>query len=376
MHIPALPAGQDAERARWHLGGLVTIAAAAEDTNGSLAVVEERAACGYSTPPHVHRREDETLFVIEGTLEYTIDGTSATATTGDAVFLPRGLPHNFTVISDQAHFLVIITPGGFERFFAQVSPPASAQRLPSATEHPRADPIHMARSAAALDTTVFGIPSDRDAQALIAAGLAGTLTTLSEITGAYRVIEDAVAGAGPLPSQLDALAGRLVEVASTRLSEHPVHARSLILLGILAERAGRDLRIKVPELVKAVRPDWPEATALAAAYLFAHFPSDAAVIESALGATVLSEPDLGRLRRCLAQPDFASRESLDQLGRVWPSPTMWTLGPAERDLDRRWRAALQLTAETVAALWHSETTALLAFMGAKAEHMVERSCDA
>jgi quercetin dioxygenase-like cupin family protein len=373
MPSSAVPSGHHPERARSHLGGLVTIRTAAEDTNGSLAVVEERAARGYTTPPHVHRREDEVLFVIAGTVEYTVDGVAATASAGEGVFLPRGVPHNFTVLSGQAHFLVIVTPGGFERFFSQVSPPASAPHPPAAAGHPHADPVRMAASAAELGTTVLGTPGDRGEQALAAVALAATSGALAEITGAYRVIEDVVAGPGPLPSGLDALAEGLTAVACNRLSRHPVHARSLILLGILAERATAALTIQVPELLDAVRPDWPEPTALAAAYLLAHFPAHAAVIEDAFTRTVLAGPDRGRLRRCLASPDFTSSESLDLLGRVWPSPATWSLDPAERDLDQRWRATLALTPETAAQLWQSETAALLAFMGAKAEHAVERA---
>lgn len=351
------------ERARRHMGGLVTIRAAAEDTNGSLAVVEERAARGYTTPPHVHSREDETLFVIEGTLDYAVNGVPGTATAGEAVFLPRGLPHTFSVTSQDAHFLVIITPGGFEQFFTEVSPPASA------TNQPGTDPARMVTSAADFGTTVFG----SDEPVIAAADIVGTSTTPSSITDAYRVIEDAVAGVGPLPSRLDAVTDRLLDVAATRLTDHPVHAQSLILLGILAERAEPAWQDRLPELLRTVRPDWPEAVALAAAYLFAHFPSDTSAIESALAATVLAEPDRARLRRCLTRP---GPTALDQLGRVWPSPATWTLDPADRALDRRWRSTLDLTTETVAALWHSETTALLAFMGARAAHAVERSCRA
>lgn len=371
-----MPSGHHSEHARRHLGGLVTVRAAAADTNGSLAVIEERASRGYTTPPHVHRREDETLFVIEGTVEYTIDGVTATVTAGAAAFLPRGVPHNFTVLSSAAHFLVIITPGGFERFFSEVSPPAAAEDQ----DHPDTDPVRMAASAAELGTTVLGTPEDRGEQALTAAQLAAASDTLAEITEAYRVIEHAVAGPGPLPSRLDALAERLTAVACARLSQHPAHARSLILLGILAERAERAERtpqalpIQVPRLLDAVRPDWPESTALAAAYLLAHFPEHAEAIEEALTTTVLDAPDLARLRRCLARPaDLGGTEALNLLGRVWPSPATWMLDPAERDLDQRWRATLALTAEAAEELWLSETATLLAFMGAKAEHAVERA---
>jgi hypothetical protein len=44
----------------WHLGGLIRIRADGAATDGTLAVVEERARPGYGTPAHVHTREDET----------------------------------------------------------------------------------------------------------------------------------------------------------------------------------------------------------------------------------------------------------------------------------------------------------------------------
>jgi hypothetical protein len=229
----------------------------------------------------------------------------------------------------------------------------------------------MVRAAAALGTTVFPRPDKCEQSGRAAAELVHTSTRLPEIIEAYRTIENAVTGPGFVSPAVPPLVGMLVETASKRLPEHPVHARSLLLLGILAERTEQDWSIVVDPLLRAVRPDWPEATALAAAYLFAHFPADADDIEAALSATVLSEPDLARLRRCLARP-----ASGDQLGRVWPSPTTWTLTAAERDRDEQWRATLNLTTDTVASPWQSETTALLAYMGAKADHAVERSCDA
>src|SRR5829696_6692042 len=106
---------------RWHLGGLLSISATANDTNGAVSVVEERAVRGYATPPHVHGREDETLFVIEGELKYVVGGTPGIAVAGNTVFLPRSVPHRFEVTSQEARFLVIITPGGFEQFFKEVS---------------------------------------------------------------------------------------------------------------------------------------------------------------------------------------------------------------------------------------------------------------
>src|SRR4051812_46213846 len=207
--FPSAPgAAPLSERARWHLGGLLTIRVAAGDSNGAIGVVEERAVRGYATPPHVHGREDETLFVIDGEMEYVVDGAPGVAVGGDAVFLPRGLAHHFRVVSADAHFLVIITPGGFEEFFQQVSPPASASRLPGEHDHPHTDPALMVTAAAARGTTVF---RDSGTRVVEAARTVATSTDPAEVARCYRVVEDAVAG--PVPPPPGALGGPLPPAA-------------------------------------------------------------------------------------------------------------------------------------------------------------------
>jgi quercetin dioxygenase-like cupin family protein len=350
------------ERARWHLGGLLTIRMAGGDSNGSIGVVEERAVRGYATPPHVHGREDETLFVIDGEVEYTVDGTPGVAATGDAVFLPRGLAHHFRVVSAEAHFLVIITPGGFEEFFQHVSPPASASRLPGERDHAHTDPARMVTAAAAMGTTVF-----RGDTVVAAARTVATSTDPAEVARCYRAVEDAVAG--PVPAPLDAVVALLLD-AARQVGENPAHARALILLGIVVEGEdpARDhVHAAAPDLVRLVRPDAPRAVALAFTYLLAHFPAHADAVRAALEPLGLPDGDRLRLLRCLAPPAPA------RIGRVWPSPTVWELDAAEREVDREWRATLRLDEAQASALWESETTALLAYMGAKAENAVTGS---
>jgi quercetin dioxygenase-like cupin family protein len=363
MSVPpqlAPPGERLSERARWHLGGLLTIRAAAGDTNGAIAVVEERAVRGYATPPHVHGREDETLYVIDGTLEYTVDGVTATAASGEAVHLPKGLSHRFAVTSAEAHFLVIITPGGFEDFFTEVSPPAAAERVPDGHDHAHTDPAHMARAAAARGTTVF---RDNDNAVLAAAMTVVESDSRPEIVRAYGELGAALVE--PAPMVTGEIADMLVDAVMERLAGDPVHARALILLGILVERSGADL--EVPRLLQAVGPDLDDATVLAFAYLLAHFPAHGTAVLDAMSTTDLAEEDRERLARCLAQPDAG------RLGRVWPSPAVWRLDAGERQLDQDWRAHLRLDAETAGQLWKDETVALLAYMGAKADHAVERT---
>lgn len=356
------------ERARWHLGGLLTIRVAAGDTNGAIAVVEERAARGYATPPHVHGREDETLYVIDGTIEYTVDGEVGVAVTGEAVHLPKGLAHRFEVISKEAHFLVIVTPGGFEEFFQEVSPPAAATRVPDAHDHAHTDPKRMVRAAATRGTTVF---RDHEAAALSAA-----LTVISsdehpETLRAYRQLSAALVDPAPLLTRADEVANLLLDAVTKWLPIDPLHARALVLLGILVERHTVD--VAVPRLLPLVGPALDDATVLAMAYLLAHFPDHELAVLDTMRTTGLSEEDFSRFERCLARPDLTSPEAHGRIGRVWPSPTVWQLDDTERQLDQTWRTDLQLDTKTATTLWEAETVALLAYMGAKADHSVERT---
>jgi quercetin dioxygenase-like cupin family protein len=350
------------DRKRWHLGGLLSIAATAGDTDGALSVVEERAARGFATPAHVHGREDETLFVIDGELKYVLDGTPGTAAAGSAVHLPRGVPHQFEVTSTEAHFLVIITPGGFEQFFWDVSPAAEAPRLPGNGDDAYTSLQAMIDMAAALGTTVFH--SGQEA-IRAAAHTAATSSNGKEILRAYRELGAALAGPAPLPEDLSEAVDLLVTAVAQR---NPAYPRALILLGIMIERA--NAVVPLPPLVQAVRPDLSDAEALAFAYALAHFPDQAEAVTAAMASVDLPDPDRERLLRCLQQP---VPEVLHRIGRVWPSPTVWRLDETERELDDAWRGRLDLADDTAKQLWEAETVALLAFMGARADQAVERA---
>jgi quercetin dioxygenase-like cupin family protein len=89
---------------------------------------------GPASPYHVHRAEDETFYVLEGTLEFISGERRLTDGPGSYVFLPRDIPHGFRVIgTSPARFLVLITPAGFEGFVMEMGQPASALRLPHRT---------------------------------------------------------------------------------------------------------------------------------------------------------------------------------------------------------------------------------------------------
>jgi quercetin dioxygenase-like cupin family protein len=103
------------------LGALLL--AGARDTAGGVAfVVHDLAPRALGSPVHTHAREDEWSFVLAGEVGVEIDGTATAAGPGDLVLKPRGIPHAFWNAGDApARLLEVITPGGFEDYFAALA---------------------------------------------------------------------------------------------------------------------------------------------------------------------------------------------------------------------------------------------------------------
>ncbi len=86
-------------------------------SNPGLGVAEVVITPGDEPPLHVHKNEDEWFYVLEGEVTFHVGGENHTGGAGAFVFFPRGIPHTFTVESRSARFLLMNTPGGFERMF-------------------------------------------------------------------------------------------------------------------------------------------------------------------------------------------------------------------------------------------------------------------
>src|SRR5262249_34428436 len=96
---------------------------------------------GAASPLHVHEREDEQFLVLEGSVGFVIGDERAIAHAGQSVFLPRGVPHAYVVLSDTARVVGSATPGGFEAFFTDLGtpvvpgePPAAGPSIPELIE--------------------------------------------------------------------------------------------------------------------------------------------------------------------------------------------------------------------------------------------------
>jgi len=143
--------------AYWFLGALATIKASTESTSGRVAVIEHLAPRGHGSPLHVHASEDEWFYVVDGELTFWVGGDVTVAAAGSFVFGPRGVAHTFIVSSEEARFLLVAEPAGFERFTRTLGKRAARLEIPPpATEPPDLDGL--AQLAATFGIEIIGPP--------------------------------------------------------------------------------------------------------------------------------------------------------------------------------------------------------------------------
>jgi mannose-6-phosphate isomerase-like protein (cupin superfamily) len=118
--------------ARWWFGALAEIKLSAEQTGGRLSVLEITEPPNAEAPLHVHHRDDESFWIVEGDVTFEVGGTTVHARAGDFAFAPHAIPHRYTVGSEGCRMLFIMTPGGFEQLVRDMSVPAQARALPPA----------------------------------------------------------------------------------------------------------------------------------------------------------------------------------------------------------------------------------------------------
>lgn len=105
-------------------GPVGAILLAERDATGGAAsfVIHPLAPRALGSPVHTHRNEDEGSFVLEGEVGVEIGGETWAAGPGDLLLKPRGVPHAFWNATDApARLLEVITPGGFEAYFARLA---------------------------------------------------------------------------------------------------------------------------------------------------------------------------------------------------------------------------------------------------------------
>jgi quercetin dioxygenase-like cupin family protein len=106
------------------VGDVYRFLATGAETNGKYALWEALVPPGGGPPPHVHSREEEGFYVLEGEIVFTIRGERVVATAGTFANMPVGTPHSFKNESDRpAKMLISIAPAGLEQMFFETGVP-------------------------------------------------------------------------------------------------------------------------------------------------------------------------------------------------------------------------------------------------------------
>jgi quercetin dioxygenase-like cupin family protein len=90
-------------------------------SDGAYALVELTGPKGDMPPLHLHTREDEAFYVLEGRMTVFVAERAVELEAGESAFAPRDVPHVYRVESDEARWLALVSPAGFEAFVREVA---------------------------------------------------------------------------------------------------------------------------------------------------------------------------------------------------------------------------------------------------------------
>lgn len=107
-------------RSYWGPGDLYTFLVTGEESAGAYFSMLATVPPQGGPPPHVHLKEDETFYVLEGTATFRLGDERIVAGPGDFVNIPKGLVHCFTNLSvNPVRMILTFTPAGIEKFFEE-----------------------------------------------------------------------------------------------------------------------------------------------------------------------------------------------------------------------------------------------------------------
>jgi quercetin dioxygenase-like cupin family protein len=104
----------------WGPGDAYTFLVTGEESGGSFFAMEALVPSGGGPPPHTHGREDETFYVLEGSVSFRLEDREVIAGPGDFVYVPRGVVHCFrNEGAETARLIITFSPSGIEHFFEE-----------------------------------------------------------------------------------------------------------------------------------------------------------------------------------------------------------------------------------------------------------------
>ncbi len=127
--MSAFALGPDA--GEWlRFGGLTIVLRVSSETSGGAFALFEEVPPMADTPLHVHEREDELFYVLEGEHVFRVGDEEFPMSPGGLVYAPRGVPHaQRRVVAGEGRQLVLTTPGGFDGFFRELAAADEAGQL-------------------------------------------------------------------------------------------------------------------------------------------------------------------------------------------------------------------------------------------------------
>lgn len=120
------------------VGDVYRFLATGEDTDGKYAMWEAIVPPGGGPPPHIHSREEESFYILEGEITFTVGDETIVATQGTFANMPVGSLHSFKNNTDKtARMVLSVAPAGLEKMFFEVGVPlqdGSTEALPPTKE--------------------------------------------------------------------------------------------------------------------------------------------------------------------------------------------------------------------------------------------------
>ena len=117
----------------WFFNALMTTKASMAETAGAYSLTEHLVTAASNPPMHVQVDEDEAFYVLDGAIEFEVDGEIVVAEKGTFAFVARGAAHCFRVLTPTARMLVICSgkpTDNLEDFFLGMGEPATERTLP------------------------------------------------------------------------------------------------------------------------------------------------------------------------------------------------------------------------------------------------------
>jgi quercetin dioxygenase-like cupin family protein len=125
LPVVAFKRGQTLDNSVWYMNSLLTFYAESKDTGGSFQVGEWLGKPGNEPPPHVHEREHEFCYVLEGEIDAYVGSDVFRVARGECLLIPQNMPHTFLIRTPRYRMLFFTQPCGLDKYMrAMAAEPA------------------------------------------------------------------------------------------------------------------------------------------------------------------------------------------------------------------------------------------------------------